>query len=448
MSILQNFGIVSVSSATLYTCFKGWFLRGNNLKTLIFRSDQDIFETMLHYIYEKYPENVRNFFYEEELVYNCNDWRRRKSENPSKLKVCVPDKCEFTISYEYEKNGKHLKSIIHVNLDYIKDHKGDYIKMVEPSDCSHQTYLLKKLSLSSEDRDSLVAFTDDAKNTINDIYTKCKSKTKDTMCIYYYKKEYWTLFSKSPKRSINTIYLKKGEGEALLEQVRNFFSEDSRNIYVKYGIPYKNVSLIYGPPGTGKTSLIKAVASELDCDLYVLSITKDMLDSNLVEAFNYINDREKNDRIIVMEDVDTIFDDRKEGDKNNGVTMQGFLNCLDGFTCVEGTMLFMTANKPEVFDQAMIRSCRIDHKLHLDYANKYQTQKMFETFFPENKNFNDFYKGIKNVKYTTAMLQEYLFYNRDSKDIIKTIPEFLEIVERNDPKKFEVLNESTKNLYM
>ena len=61
----------------------------------------------------------------------------------------------------------------------------------------------------------------------------------------------------------------------------------------------------------------------------------------------------------------------------NGITLQGFLNCLDGFTCVEGTMLFLTANKPEVLDYAFIRSCRIDHKIELDYADKYQTKNMF-----------------------------------------------------------------------
>lgn len=449
MSTCQNIGALSLSigTATLYACLKS-LRQQSSLKTLRYRSDQDMFETMIHYLYEKYSDSVQDFFYEEELVYNCNEWRRRKRENPSKLKVCVPDTCDFVITYDYEKDGETIRSKIRITLEYIKDNRGDFIKMSEPEECSQKDYLLKNLTLFSEDRASLIAFSDEAKETVRDIYEKCKGKTKDTMCIYYYKKDYWTLFSKSPKRSIDTVYLKEGEGEALLTQVKEFFSEDTRNIYLKYGIPYKNVSLIYGPPGTGKTSLIKAVASELDCDLFVLAITKDMLDSNLVEAFNYINDTEENDRIIVMEDVDTIFDDRKEGDKNNGITMQGFLNCLDGFTCVEGTMLFMTANKPEVFDQAMIRSCRIDHKLQLDFADKYQTEKMYETFFPENKNFASLYKSIKHLKYTTAMLQEFFFYNRTSKNILDEISEFQEIVVKNDPKNFEVLKEGTKNFYM
>ena len=56
--------------------------------------------------------------------------------------------------------------------------------------------------------------------------------------------------------------------------------------------------LLYGPPGTGKTSLIKSIASHLDCDLYILPISKDMLDTNLVDAFSYISDNEEKERII------------------------------------------------------------------------------------------------------------------------------------------------------
>jgi SpoVK/Ycf46/Vps4 family AAA+-type ATPase len=174
-----------------------------------------------------------------------------------------------------------------------------------------------------------------------------------------------------------------------------------------------------------------------------------MLDKNLVDAFSYINDQDSKERIIVIEDIDTLFDDtRKDGDTKNGITLQAFLNCLDGFTCVEGTSLFLTANKPEVLDSAMIRSCRIDHKIKLDYADKYQTEKMFSTFLPlQVDSFEEFYNTIGHRDFTTAMLQEFLFYNRDCKDILSLRDEFTSIVEKNDPKNFEIVKGETKNFY-
>ena len=40
-----------------------------------------------------------------------------------------------------------------------------------------------------------------------------------------------------------------------MNNVRKFFSDESRDIYLSFGIPYKSVQLVHGPPGTGKTVL-------------------------------------------------------------------------------------------------------------------------------------------------------------------------------------------------
>ena len=73
---------------------------------------------------------------------------------------------------------------------------------------------------------------------------------------------------------------------------------------------------------------------------------------------------------------------------------------------------------------------------------------MFDTFLPDQEDkFNDFYKDIKHKEFTTAMLQEFLFYNRDCEDILSIIEKFIEIVDKNDPKNFEILKEENKNFY-
>ena len=208
--------------------------------------------------------------------------------------------------------------------------------------------------------------------------------------------------------------------------------------------------MLYGVPGSGKTSTITAVASHFDCDIYTIPITKQLTDYGLIDAFSDMNDSDDpRKRIIVLEDIDCIFDtSRKEGDEHNMITLQSLLNCLDGHTCVEGTLLFMTANHPEKMDYAMVRSCRIDYKLQLDYADEYQTRCIYETFLPnQTNNFSKFYKTIRHKQFTTAMLQEFLFYNRLCDNILDHMKQFMDIIDKNNP---EELSSETKDksLYM
>ena len=398
-------------------------------------------DEVLKYICEKYGDEINSFNYSVEKIYHFNEWRFRRKEKPVKLKVNMPNECDIVIYYQDKP--------IHIKYFTVKDNNNVPYKLMSQHDCCMDEEIVYQLELRAESKELLMNFVDEASEWHKDQKKKVKSCKKETMNIYYYKKDYWTLLSKAPKRPLSTVYLKENKLDGIMKNVKKFFSDESRDIYLSFGIPYKSVQLVHGPPGTGKTSLIKSIASHLDCDLYILPISKDMLDTNLVDAFSYISDNEDRERIIVIEDIDTLFDgERKEGDDHNGITLQAFLNCLDGFTCVEGTMLFLTANRPEVLDFAMIRSCRIDNKIELDYADKYQTKKMFETFLPEqNDKFKEFYNEIYHKKFTTAMLQEFLFYNRECEDILELLDDFIKIIDKNDPKNFEVVKEENKNFY-
>jgi chaperone BCS1 len=48
--------------------------------------------------------------------------------------------------------------------------------------------------------------------------------------------------------------------------------------------------------------------------------------------------------IILIEDVDAIFTERKNADKLNALTFSGFLNAIDGVRSQEGRILIMTTN--------------------------------------------------------------------------------------------------------
>ena len=412
----------------------------NKKEKLTFTSNQKFYSDIGQYIFIHYENQINHFTYEEENIFTFNEYRYRRKEKPTSMKVMFPVDCNFNIQYK--------GSEININTEMLNDHNNDIVKLMESDHCSTEENFIQKMELISDNKQSLIAFVDEAREYMKNEYEKCKKASNETMCVYYYKKDYWILLAKSPKRPIDTLYLKEGIRDKLVSYVEDFFSKDMRDTYLSYGIPYKSVNMIYGPPGSGKTSTIKSIASVLDCDIYILPISKDMLDHDLVGAFTHMSEKEDKQRIIVIEDIDTLFDDRKKGDQDNGITLQAFLNCLDGFTCIEGTMLFLTANKPEILDYALLRSCRIDNKIELGYADEHQTREIFEKMLPDQKDsFDEFFKSINHKEFTMAMLQEFLFYNRDCEDILEIKDKFIKIVEQNDPKNFEILKEENKNFY-
>ena len=415
-------------------------------KELILSSHDEFYNYVLHYICseEQLSEKVNKFNYLSESTLKPYQYRRR-GEKEHKIKICATE----DTSFQFDFHGK----TIDFQLETLK--KEDSIqKIIIPSKkCCGQIeeIILRRLTLKCDTKKTLIEFVDVAKQFCEDQIKKSKKSSNKTIKIFIWRKEYWNLLFKSPKRPIETLYLKEGQKESLLEKVEDFYSPGTREEYLSFGIPYKCVFMLYGVPGSGKTSTINTIASYFDCDVYVIPISKELTDYMLIDAISFLEDKEEKKRIIVIEDIDSIFTDRKKGDDtHNSLSLQALLNCFDGFSCVEGTLLFITANKPEVLDYALLRSCRVDYRFELEYADKYQTRSIFETVLPQQKdNFNKFYEKIKSKEFTTAMLQEFLFFNRKCDTILDKIDIFFDIIEKNKPENFEKdKDKKTQNIYM
>ncbi|KAJ1553259.1 hypothetical protein HK405_008453, partial [Cladochytrium tenue] len=99
-------------------------------------------------------------------------------------------------------------------------------------------------------------------------------------------------------RGLSSVALDKTQEELLLRDLETFHKD--AGFYKRMGLPYRRGYLFSGRPGTGKTSLINAISSTYNRDLYYLNL-RDIRDDNALQsAFSSV----PKNSIIVFEDID------------------------------------------------------------------------------------------------------------------------------------------------
>jgi len=190
--------------------------------------------------------------------------------------------------------------------------------------------------------------------------------------------------------------------------------------------------LFSGPPGTGKTSVIKAICSELDMRLAICNITGISNDKELLDLMA----ESMHNSIIVIEDIDACMASEKRNNKSTekkkkggkvkeeGVTLSGLLNALDGVTTPENQIFIMTTNHPEKLDPALMRKGRVD--IHMEFKNMEadMVKEMFLAYFPEQKRYAKKVSEILTADgpVSPATIQGMFFeYAKDPKGFVKEI---------------------------
>lgn len=197
----------------------------------------------------------------------------------------------------------------------------------------------------------------------------------------------------------------------------------SKDWYKEKNIPWKRGWLLYGPPGTGKTALARAFAEDLDLPIYFFSLAQ-MSNNDLVQAWQSMQLNVP--CIALIEDIDNVFDKRKnvvqnssflfssfsnqkqdsnEKSENNQMrtplTFDTLLNCIDGIDKSDGVFTIITTNDISKIDEAIgkpkllengstefisTRPGRIDRAIELTYMtkeNKLKMAKKILTDFPK-----------------------------------------------------------------
>ena len=244
---------------------------------------------------------------------------------------------------------------------------------------------------------------------------------------------------------MSSIVLNPGVKEMLVEDARDFLR--SEKWYADRGIPFRRGYLLHGVPGSGKSSLIHALAGQLQLDIYVVSLSASWISDNTLTT---LMGRVPARCVLLLEDLDAAFvrsttreddDGNSENDDDKGssgaagttdsfpsftsgfsssssgssggfssaygyttsrskrnrygrsdglsdmntLSLSGLLNALDGVAASEGRLLFATTNHLERLDPALCRPGRMDVWVEFKNASRWQAEALFRNFFPSEE---------------------------------------------------------------
>jgi chaperone BCS1 len=191
---------------------------------------------------------------------------------------------------------------------------------------------------------------------------------------------YWRRDCVCKARPMESVVLPKVLKDRVVDDVDEFLEEQTKDFYQSHGIPYKRAYLFYGVPGGGKTSLIQALAGEYQRNVCFLQPSHpEMTDDALKSAVQEAPARS----IIVLEDIDALFDKQRNKKSTTPLTFSGVLNALDGIGAPSGQIFIMTTNFKEQLDPALIRNGRVDIKVEFEPTCAEQMSEMFQQFYPD-----------------------------------------------------------------
>lgn len=240
--------------------------------------------------------------------------------------------------------------------------------------------------------------------------------------------------NKRDKRYLDSIYTNNNEQYRVLNDLKNFIN--NKQFYLDNNIPYKRNYLFYGKPGTGKTSLIFALASELNYDIKLIDLGSfSDLNSLLYQVYNC-----SSNTFLVFEDIDamsTKFEERKKEEtvkdskkdapiideptsNAKELSLSVLLNLLDGLYTKEGMITFFTTNHIDKLDSAFLRDGRMDYKLEMTDLDNKTINNILEKKIGKKLN-------VKKKSINPATLQEIIIQrklnNINENEMIKKIEE-------------------------
>lgn len=195
-------------------------------------------------------------------------------------------------------------------------------------------------------------------------------------------------------KDIDTLYLRKRDKEMLINNLMQF--RDKKEVFRTFGFQNKLNVLLYGEPGTGKSTTIQAIATYLNKDIYYLDLKEVTTNAELQMMFEYVNKNVPGSGIVVLEDIDCMTDvvlrrqdisDRSSrgeasvhqliSDQDNKLSLEYFLNVLQGTLTIDGSIFLVTTNHIHHLDPAFVRPGRFDMMVELKLCDAFQIDAIY-----------------------------------------------------------------------
>jgi transitional endoplasmic reticulum ATPase len=156
------------------------------------------------------------------------------------------------------------------------------------------------------------------------------------------------------------------------------------DVFKKLGIRPSKGFMLYGPPGVGKTLLAKAVATESKAN-FISVKGPEILSKWVGESEKAVREIFKKAKqvapcIVFLDEIDSIAP-RRGSLGDSGVTermVNQLLTSLDGIETLQGVVVIGATNRPDIIDNALVRSGRFDKMIYIPPPDRESRLKILE----------------------------------------------------------------------